>query len=225
MQSDQDARLAGAQMTTVEHLEELRRRLIIASLALAVATLFSLFFTGRLLEFLMIPAGGIKPVFLKPTEMFVTYFKVALVGGVALAMPVFVYQLIRFIAPGLTPGEKKYLFFVLPGASLLFLCGASFAYWVVVPFALRYLLTFGGGIATAFISIGEYISFVVTFVIWMGVVFELPMVLVFLTRLRVVSYRQLRGYWRYALVGAFVIAAVITPTPDPLNQTLVALPL
>lgn len=215
----------GKKLTIIEHLEELRTRLIISVLALLVATTFSFVFTGKLLEILLIPSGGIKPVFLKPTEMFITYFKVALVGGAALAMPVIVYQVIQFIVPGLKPSEKRYLFFVVPGASFLFVLGITFGYVVLLPFALKYLLTFGGDIASAFISIGEYVSFVVTLLLWMGAAFELPMIIVFLAKLGVVSQKQLRGYWKYALVGAFVISAIITPTPDPFNQSLVAVPL
>ncbi len=215
----------GKKLTIIEHLEELRERLIKAVLALLVATTASFVFTGKLLEILLIPSGGIKPVFLKPTEMFITYFKVALIGGAALAMPIIVYQMIRFIVPGLKPNEKRYLFFVIPGMSFLFLLGITFGYLVLLPFALRYLLTFGGDIATAFISIGEYVSFVVTLLLWMGVAFELPMLIVFLAKLGIVNQKQLRGYWKYALVGAFLVAAIITPTPDPFNQTLVAVPL
>lgn len=215
----------GKKLTIIEHLEELRQGLVWSVLALLVATAFSFIFTGKLLEILLIPSGGIKPVFLKPTEMFITYFKVALVGGAALAMPVIVYQAIRFIVPGLKSSEKKYLFVVIPSASFLFMLGITFGYLVLLPFALRYLLTFGGDIATAFISIGEYVSFVTTLLLWMGVAFELPLVIVFLAKLRIVNQKQLRSYWKYALVGAFVIAAIITPTPDPFNQTLVAVPL
>lgn len=215
----------GKKLTILEHLEELRQRLIVATVALLAATAVSFIFTGHLLEILLIPSGGIKPVFLKPTEMFITYFKVALIGGVALSMPVIVYQVVRFIVPGLTWSEKRYLFFVVPGATFLFVLGVTFGYLVLLPFALKYLLTFGGDIASAFISIGEYVSFVVTLLLWMGVAFELPMLIVFLARLRLVNYRQLRGYWKYALVGSFVVAAIITPTPDPFNQTLVAVPL
>lgn len=225
MQDGREEGNEGEKLTIIEHLEELRYRLIVASVALVVATVASFVFTGRLLEILLIPSGGIKPVFLKPTEMFITYFKVALIGGAALAMPVIVYQVIRFLVPGLKPNEKKYLFFIVPSASALFVVGVTFGYLVVLPFALRYLLTFGGDIASAFISIGEYVSFVVTMLLWMGVAFELPMLIVFLAKLRVVSHKQLRGYWKYALVGSFLVAAVITPTPDPFNQTLVAVPL
>ena len=225
METEQGEEYEGQKLTIIEHLEELRYRLIVALLALAVGTGVSFAFTSKLLEILLIPSGGIKPVFLKPTEMFITYFKVALIGGAAIAMPVIVYQVIRFLVPGLKPSEKRYLFFVVPVASLLFVLGVAFGYLVLLPFALRYLLTFGGDIATAFISIGEYISFVFTLLLWMGVAFELPMVIVFLAKLRVVSQKQLRSYWKYVLVGSFLVAAVITPTPDPFNQTLVAVPL
>ncbi len=225
METGPSEEFEGKKLTIIEHLEELRTRLIISVLALLIATTLSFVFTGKLLEILLIPSGGIKPVFLKPTEMFITYFKVALIGGAALAMPVIVYQVIKFIVPGLKPNEKRYLFFVVPGASFLFVLGLAFGYVVLLPFALKYLLTFGGDIASAFISIGEYVSFVVTLLLWMGACFELPMIIVFLAKLRVVSQKQLRSYWKYALVGAFVISAIITPTPDPFNQTLVAVPL
>jgi sec-independent protein translocase protein TatC len=212
-------------LTIIEHLEEVRSRLIISVIALLIATTFSFIFTGKLLEILLIPSGGIKPVFLKPTEMFITYFKVALIAGVGLAMPVIVYQLIRFIVPGLKAEEKRYLFFVVPGATFLFLLGVTFGFVVLLPFALKYLLTFGGDIASAFISISEYTSFVVTLLLWMGLAFETPMIIVFMAKLHVVTQKQLRSYWKFALVGAFIIAAIITPTPDPFNQTLVAVPL
>lgn len=212
-------------LTIIEHLEEVRSRLIISVIALLIATTFSFIFTGKLLEILLIPSGGIKPVFLKPTEMFITYFKVALIAGVGLAMPVIVYQLIRFIVPGLKAEEKRYLFFVVPGATFLFLLGVTFGFVVLLPFALKYLLTFGGDIASAFISISEYTSFVVTLLLWMGLAFETPMIIVFMAKLHVVTQKQLRSYWKFALVGAFIIAAIITPSPDPFNQTLVAVPL
>ncbi|MHB0868209.1 MAG: twin-arginine translocase subunit TatC [Chloroflexota bacterium] len=225
MRTDHEQDYEGKKLTIIEHLEELRSRLIKAVAALLVCTSASFVFTGKLLEILLIPSGGIKPVFLKPTEMFVTYFKVALIGGAVLAMPVIVYQFIRFIVPGLKSSERKYLFFVVPGMSFLFALGVTFGYVVLLPFALRYLLTFGGDIASAFISIGEYVSFVVTLLLWMGAAFELPMLIVFLAKIRVVNHRQLRSYWKYALVGAFALSAIITPTPDPFNQTMVAVPL
>src|SRR5512140_3574602 len=115
-QTDQSGDFEGEKLTLIEHLEELRTRLIISVLALVVATSASLAFTGRLLELLLVPSGGIKPIFTRPTEMFITYFKVALIGGAAIAMPVIVYELIAFIVPGLKRSEKKYLFVVIPGS-------------------------------------------------------------------------------------------------------------
>lgn len=226
MDANKSEEYEGARLTIIEHLEELRKRLIVAGLALLVGTALSFAFTGRFLEILLMRAPeGTNIVFVKPTEMFVTYFKVAIVAGAALAMPVIIYQLIRFVVPGLKRHERKWLFFIIPGGTALFVIGLTFGYLVLLPFALRYLLTFGGDIATPFISIGEYISFVVTLMLWMGVAFQLPMVIVFLSKVGVVTPAQLRGYWKYALVGSFVLAAIITPTPDPFNQALVAVPL
>jgi sec-independent protein translocase protein TatC len=226
MESTRGQDSEGERLTIIEHLEELRTRLIISVIALAITTAFMFVFTGKMLEILLIPSGGkAQLIFLKPTEMFLTYFKVALIGGLALSMPVIIYQLIAFVTPGLMPSEKRYLWFIVPSTSILFILGLTFGYWIVIPFALNYLLTFGGDIASAFISIGEYISFVTTLLLWMGVSFELPIVIVALAKFRVVNYKQLRGYWKYALVGSFLVAAVITPTPDPFNQTIVAIPL
>ncbi|MDP3046256.1 MAG: twin-arginine translocase subunit TatC, partial [Chloroflexota bacterium] len=107
-------------MTIIEHLNELRQRIVKITLALAVTTLLCLVFTTQIMEALLLPAGGIKPIFLKPTEMFLTYMKVGLIAGVALAMPVIVYQLMRFLAPGLKPEEKKWLYTLVPGVTAFF---------------------------------------------------------------------------------------------------------
>lgn len=162
-------------MTLIEHLEELRGRLIKSAIALAVTTLASLIFTGRLLKILVAPAG-IKPIFLRPTEMFVTYMRVALISGTALAMPVIVYQMLRFVLPALKPHERRYLYIIVPGATFSFLLGLAFAYFAMLPFALRYLLSFGGNIAEAKWAIGEYISFVTKLLFWVGVTFELSLI-------------------------------------------------
>lgn len=212
-------------MTIIEHLEELRQRLIKCLLALAVTTLICLLFTNRILEILLLPAGGIKPIFLRPTEMFLTYMRVGLISGVALAMPVIIYQFMRFLAPGLLPHEKRYLYTLVPAAGVFFLAGVAFAYFFMLPFALRYLLTFGTDLVEAKWAIGEYIAFVTSLLLWIGVAFETPLVIFFLAKLRIVNARQLGRYRKYAIVIAFILAAVITPTPDPFNQTLVAVPI
>jgi len=217
---DQEAR-----MTILEHLEELRQRITKSLLALAVTTLICLLFTNKIMEALLLPSGGIKPIFLRPTEMFITYMKVGLISGVALAMPVIVYQFMRFLAPGLRPEEKKYLYTLVPAATAFFVAGVAFAYFFMLPFALKYLLTFGGDLVEAKWAIGEYISFVTSLLLWVGLSFETPMVIFFLAKVRIVNARKLSSYRKYAYVGAFILAAIITPTPDPFNQTLVAVPI
>ena len=212
-------------MTIMEHLEELRGRVVKIVLALAVTTALCLVFTTQIIEALLLPAGGIKPIFLKPTEMFLTYMKVGLIAGVGLAMPVIVYQLMRFLAPGLEPKEKKWLLSLVPATAGFFIAGVSFAYFLMLPFALQYLLTFGSNLVEAKWAIGEYISFVTSLLLWVGIAFETPLVIFFLAKLHIVDAKKLTGYRKYAIVGAFLAAAVITPTPDPFNQIMVAVPI
>jgi|DewCreStandDraft_1066081.scaffolds.fasta_scaffold01771_12 sec-independent protein translocase protein TatC len=223
---EDDQPVDDVQMTIFEHLEELRRRLMICLIALGVATGASFLFTKQVFDLLKRPAPpNFQPVFIEMTEMFVTYFKVALLTGVTLAMPVIVYQAFRFVAPALTRREKRYLLIVSPFVALFFALGILFGYFVTLPFAITYLLTFGTDVATPAIKIGNYISFVTTILFWMGLSFELPVVIWFLARLRVVRAEQLVRVRKYVILVIFIIAAIITPTPDPLNQTLIAVPL
>jgi sec-independent protein translocase protein TatC len=212
-------------MTIIEHLGELRDRLIKSVLALLVGTVVSLAFTPRFLEFLIAPMGGRQPISLKPTESIVIYFKVALVCGAVIAMPVIVYQFIRFLLPGLTPGEKKYLRIIVPGAALLFATGVAFATFVMLPFTIRYLQSFLADIIQPTYSIDYYISFVTTLMLWVGLAFETPLIIAFLARVGIVSPKTLSQNRKYAIVLIAVLAAVITPTPDPVNMALVMLPL
>jgi len=212
------------------HLKELRHRTIKAGLALVAATAVSVLFTSKIMELLIRPAGGLKPIFLKPTELFFTYFKVALVGGLCLALPYILFQVLAFIAPAMENPKEKSRFRVLvffgaiPG-TLFFLVGMAFCYLVMLPFALRYLSTFGSDIADPAWTIAAYISFVLTFLVGVGLVFETPLVMFVAAKLGLVSARQYLSYWRYAIVLIFLLAAVVTPTPDPLNMALVAAPL
>lgn len=213
------------EMTLIGHLEELRARLIKSVIALASATLLSLLFAPRLLKILIAPAGDIKPIFLRPTEGFVLYMRVAFISGAALAMPIILYQAIRFIIPGLRANERRYLYVILPGAAFFFLLGVAFAYFVMLPVALKYLLKFGSDIAEAKWAIGEYIPFVTNLMFWVGVVFETPMLMFFLAKFGIVTPKMLSGARRYAWLAIAVLAAIITPTADPFNMLLVMAPL
>jgi len=212
------------QMTIIEHLEELRTRLIRVLIALAIGTALSFAFTSQIMRVLIAPAG-IKPIFLRPTEMFLTYFKVAMLAGVILAMPVIVYELVKFAWPGLKRGERTYLGIIVPAATLSFALGIAFTYFVLLPYALRYLVSFGGDLVEAQWAISEYITFVTTLLFWSGVVFETPLILFFLARLRIITPQFLSKNRKFAIVIIAVVAAVITPTPDPFNMGLVMVPL
>jgi len=168
----------------------------------------------------------IRPVFLKPTEMFITTFKVAILGGLALALPFILYEVLAFIWPALEyPHEKRMVYALLPFASVFFVGGVLFCYFFMLPFALRYLLTFGGGVAQALPAISDLISFMVNLMFFVGLSFETPLAVFFLAKAKIVSYQRLRSMWKYAFLFAFVVGAIITPTPDPINQAIVSIPI
>lgn len=215
----------GPALTILEHLEELRSRLIKAGLALIAGTLISLAFTRYLLEILIRPMGGKTPVALRPTESILIYFKIALVAGVVIAMPVILYQLVAFVVPGLTRKERRYLFVLLPAGTVLYAMGVAFAGLIMLPVAVRYLQGFLADLITPTYSIDYYISFVTTLLFWTGVVFETPLVIAFLARLGVVTPQFLSRNRKYAIVLIAILAAVITPTPDPFNMSIVMVPL
>ncbi|MHB1131144.1 MAG: twin-arginine translocase subunit TatC [Chloroflexota bacterium] len=215
-------------MTILEHLEELRHRLIIVVLALVIATVASVFVVRFAFDLLMVPAPeDFKPVFTEVTEMFTTYLKVALFSGVVLAMPIIVYQVGAFISPGLTKRERRYLIALVPGVFAAFLCGIAFGFFVVVPFAVNYLLgtDIFVSVAEPMIRISNYMEFVVNLLLAIGLAFELPIVIFFLSKVGIVNTKRLSSYRKYAILGAVLLAAVITPTPDPGTQMLVAVPL
>jgi len=207
------------------HLEELRRRLIICLVALAAGIIIALAFADQIFHILIQPAGVINLIFVEVTEMLGAYMQVCLIGGIIIAMPVLVYETIIFIAPALTPEEKKYVWIALPFILIMFVGGVLFGYFVLIPPAMQFLLSLGSGIAVPQIRIGNYISLVARLLLAIGLVFETPVITTFLARLGIVSSRWLAAQWKWAVILAFILGAVITPTIDPVNQTLVALPL
>ena len=214
-----------------EHVNELRKRLTRSVIAVVLCTGVAFVFHEQILVLLMEPAQGFagipngKPVFINLTEFISTAMKASLVVGLCFSFPFVLYQMVMFIAPGLTPSERRYLYALMPAAVGAFALGAFFGYRVLFPPAIKFLLGFGSGVATPMISIGSYVGLMLTLLLWMGVVFEMPVVLFFLSRLGIVTPRFLARQRRYAIVLAFVLGAVITPTFDPINQALVALPI
>jgi len=214
-----------AKLTIIEHLEELRDRLIVAAIALVIATAFSFIFTDWLLELLIRLMGGLRPIAIHPVEPFIVYMKVALIAGVALAMPVILYEVVRYLLPALTPQEKRYMLLLVPGGTLSFIAGLAFAVALVLPAAIRFLSNFESGLITQQWTIENYITFVTTIMFWLGIIFELPLVMFFLAKLGVVNTKMLGKFRRFWIVAAAVIAAVVTPTPDPVNMMIVMIPL
>jgi sec-independent protein translocase protein TatC len=213
-------------LTLLGHLEEIRRRLIYCTLFLIVTVVISYFFTSRIIDFLEAPArNDARIIFTEVTEMFGVWFKVCLYSALVMALPFFILQIVLFIRPALTRKERGYLYLLMPAVVLCFLGGAAFAWYVFLPNALNFLLNFGSDLADAQIKIGNLISFEVQIIFWMGVIFELPVLTFFLSKIGILNYRWLAKQWKWAFIGAFVIGAVITPTPDPINCTIVSVPI
>ena len=213
-------------MSFFEHLTELRTRIMWSLGAAGVGLVIALYFTDRVMKYLIDHVLKIKPVFTSPTEAFWTYMKVAMILGLFIAMPVVLWNVWGFVAPGLHKHERKYAApFVIVG-SLLFLMGGAFALLVVVPFAIQFLVNFGlqQGLQ-AMLSISSSIDFILKFTLAFGLVFELPVVITLLSMLGIVTPQFLSKNRKYAILINFVIAAILTPTPDALNQTLMAGPL
>ena len=213
------------------HLEELRRRLFIAALGTVIGTVVTFVFHRQILRFLMRPAIRVLAtpdaslVYTQMTEMLGISMKISLLGGLILSLPLLTYEMLMFISPGLTSRERRYLLLFLPGITASFIGGVAFGYFVLIPPALRFLLTFNADIATPMIRIGNYTNLVLTLLFWMGVVFETPVLMFVMAKLRIASYKLFARWRRLAVVFAFVLGAMITPTFDPINQSLVAIPI
>ena len=213
-----------AAMSILGHLRELRSRLLKAAVALAVTTLLTSYFAGDIIKFLIEPYGN-KLQTLGPTENVITYFRVALLSGAALAMPVIVYQVLGFVIPGLTRAERRWLYFSVPFTTLLFAIGILFAWLVMVPSAVGFLANFREDLFLNEWTANEYTSFVVSVAFWIGVSFQTPLVIFILAKVGLVTPGFLARNWRFAVVLIAVLAAVITPTVDPFNMALLMLPL
>lgn len=216
-----------SKMSFMEHLGELRTRLVRSLFALLVGLGIALPFSQQIMDYLAKPARDTNHnlVFLTLTEAFWVQMKIGLIVGLFIASPAVLWQVWRFISPGLHANEKKYAApFVIVG-SLLFIGGGVFSLKVVTPFAIQFLLSYERPGLQAMISIGGYVDFLLKFTLAFGAVFELPLVITILARLGIVSAKTLAKNRKYAVLGAFIASAVLTPTPDMFNQTLMAGPL
>jgi len=214
-------------MTLTEHLEALRRALMISIVALAIATIAVYFgFRGQLLVLIMEPIKelGINPVFITPWEAFFTTIKICFVAAIFLALPVILWEVWGFILPALRSHERRLIFMLMPASIVLFAGGIVFGYLVVFPAAIRFLLVTASEGFTPLISISRYFGFLTMFILPFGVVFQLPLLIMLLTHLGLVTPGFLAKNRKFAVLFIFILAAVLTPTPDMISQILMALP-
>lgn len=211
-------------MSLSGHIEELRKRLLLSIIALLITVLASFLFADKVITWLTVPIGGlVKLQSIEITENIGVFMRVALLSGFILAFPIILYQLLRFILPGLTPKEKHLVILSIPFATLFFIGGVAFAYLVMLPTALPFLMQFLGVQTNPRLS--SYFNFVTGLLFWIGISFETPLFVLILSSFGLVTARMLLKYWRYAIIIIAVLAAVITPTIDPVNMALLMAPL
>ena len=215
------------ELTLIEHLEELRRRIVVSAVLLLVVSAAAFPLTSKVLEILKSPSAGLieKLVFFNPQEAFLIHIKASFFVGFIMSMPVILYQLWAFISPAIDESARSYGLVFLASSIIAFVFGALFGFYLLVPTALRFLLSFAGESLEPVISVSSYISFVIGLVIASGAVFEMPVLSFLLSKIGIINPRFLRKQWKYAVIIIFIIAALITPTADIFNMMLLALPM
>jgi len=208
--------------SVLDHLRELRRRLLWSIIAVAIATCVCFFFVEDIFAILKEPVGDIELVFIEMTEGFSTYMRVSLAAGIVLAMPFLVYQFLMFVLPALTTSEKRMVYVILPVITVMFAAGVFFGYRYLVPPAAGFLLGFGADLAEPQIRMSNYVNFITRLLLAIGIMFELPVVTSFLARMGIITSKWLADRRKMMIIFSFVLAAFITPTPDAVNQSIVA---
>ena len=230
-------------MPLMAHLVELRKRLMVIAVFIGAAFIVLFHYSEHLFNLLIFPLStelkivptkpfihvstkkAVSLVFLSPAEGFWMHLKVSMVTAFVVSLPVIFFQLWRFISPGLVEEEKKYVLPFIITSTSLFLLGAAFCFIIILPFALTFLLGYKSGNLTPMLSVGSYMDFCVKFILAFGAIFELPLILIFFARFGIVTPAALAKHRRYTVLAAFIVAAVLTPTPDAFNQTLMAVPI
>ncbi len=221
-------------LTLGEHLEELRSRVIRSLLCVAVGFTLCYAYIEELMDVVLRPyraamtsihSTGTRPLALRPAEGFMNYLKIAFIGGLFLAGPLILYQMWKFISAGLYKTERRAVLAYLPLSIILFVVGCIFGYVYLVPTALEFLVAVGQKTIETHLTIGDYLDFFFLFTLLTGVSFELPMIMTFFAKIGMVTPQAYRRQWKAAILLAFVLAAILTPSPDPVTQTILAVPL
>lgn len=213
------------------HFSELRKRIIFSLIIYFVATVAGFALHREILEIIVRPVAGINeltqglPVFTNITEFWGVVMRVSLLAGLLISFPFIIYQIIAFILPGLKNNEKKFLIILMPGSLISFYLGSAFGFFILVPPAIKFLVIFGGDVSVPLIRIGSLVQLTVNLMIWMGISFQLPIIMYLTTVLRLTNFLVFKRLRKWFVVLAFVLGAIITPTFDPVNQLIVALPI
>jgi len=223
--ADQPKEVLRSSMPFLEHLDELRRRLLKAALGVIVCAILAFYFSDSIMRFMMEPLNGTPLYNMQVTGTFYAYMKVALFTGIGASLPIIFYQLWAFIAPGLYHKERKTILPLVFVSTALFVGGAAFCYYLTLPMALKFLLGFADDLITNYLTIDSYISFVGFLMLAFGLSFQLPVVAYFLGRFGLIASSMLARGRRYAILAILIIAAVVTPTPDIFTQLLLAVPM
>jgi sec-independent protein translocase protein TatC len=216
------------EMTFLEHLEELRWRIIYSLIGLVVGTIICWFVIDYLVDVILLkPArdSGSDLQNLRPFGQLFLYFQVAIMGGIVLSLPNLFYQLWKFISPALRKNERKYIWWIVVFSSVCFISGIVFAYFVMLPLALKFAEQFGSEAIQNQFAIDEYMSIIISVMLGSGFVFELPMISFFLTKLGILTPNFMKKYRRHAIVIIMILAAFLTPGADPVSQVVLAVPL
>jgi sec-independent protein translocase protein TatC len=210
------------EMSFFDHLEELRQRIFYGIIAVAIGALGCFVYAKQIVQILEVPAMGIKFLQLAPGEYFFVSVKVAGYCGLLVASPVVLYQVIQFVIPGLTRRERRLILPVVIGSSVLFVAGIAFAYYLLIPAALNFLIGYGADVVEQAWSIDRYFEFVLVLLFATGLLFELPVVQILLSLLGILSSQMMLSAWQSVVVGSMVVGAIVTPSTDPLTQSLLA---
>lgn len=211
--------------TIIEHLEELRKALIVSSIAVIVAAVACFAYNEQILAFVTSPLTMLdeKLIVTGVTEAFFVKLKLAFYSGFAIAFPIVIWSIWRFFKPALYPSERKYVYILLPTSVILFLVGVTFSYFGILPLVLKFFIYIAGSLETMF-KVDQYVSFILAFTIPFGIVFELPVFVFFLTKIGIIRPEMLSKNRKYALLVIVILAAALTPGPDPISQMMMAGP-
>lgn len=217
--------MVDVRMGFLEHLEELRKRLIICVIAVFTAAMGCYYVWRPLLKLVKRPLGGYKLHYISVMEPFIGRFRIAIFAGVFIAFPIILCQFLAFVAPAMKSKEKRFVYPLIVLMIILFICGVVFGYYYLLPISVKWLFSQGEGLLVPMITFDRYVNFVGLFLLALGVGFETPIVILFLTKLGVVKPKTLRKNWRVAYVIILTIAAIITPDWSPITMLVMAVPM